>query len=141
MATSKLRSASLTLNNGEWGLVRIKLNYGENHFDGYVTFGTDEMLIKKAAHDGSATIGLAPNLFLPVSVGGYKRGRAPINGSAPHPAAPEYSYSQPAYSCSAEGDFVRNTVILEINSDHFVLLADQARGLARQLLKSAKVSV
>jgi hypothetical protein len=121
------------INNGEKGPVWADVQYRGNKFHGYISANE---LIKIAAEDGTATLCLAEDLYLPVRVGPYKNGRASIKGEGPKRGAAPWSYCEPARSYRAEGDPCRGVFLAEINGSRFVLSEEQFLEFAGQLVES-----
>ena len=129
----------LIARDGRSSVVASEMQFRGNSFHGYLMGNSwAEEVLKIAAQDRIATLCLGQDLCLPVRVDRYTRGRAAFRGQGPKRGTIPGSYSEPIHSCRAEGDARRRVVVMEINERASVLSPEDARRLARALLRSAK---
>jgi hypothetical protein len=123
-------SSYLTLKNGESGQVAWVVEFRRKGINGHI-FGNDE-LIKLAAGDGDATLGLSLDEDIPVTVGRYSDGHAQIS------AERVVGYPIEQWQTGTGQFDGRSAVVLVIDNDLRYLSAVDARELARELLMRAK---
>jgi hypothetical protein len=123
-------SGYLTLKNGKSGQIAWNIEFRRKGINGHI-FANDE-LIKLAAGDGEATLGLSLDEDLLVTVGSYSDGHAQISAERPvgHPIE-QWQTGTGQY----DGHSV---VVLVIDNDLRYLSAAGARELARELVVRAE---
>jgi hypothetical protein len=123
-------SGYLTLKSGESGQIAWEIEFRRKGINGQI-FGNDE-LVKLAAVDGNATLGLSLDEDILVAVGPYSGGRAQI--SAERPVGHQIEQWQTGTG-QIDG---RPMVLLVIDNDLRYLSAVGARELGRELLVRAE---